>query len=219
MPRQNKNWQRAMRDVVVDGLCITLLFVGYEAFFDHYRLLSSWTGTNVQVLADAALKAARARLTPPRVETAQKNNPAPPPTAPTVPPPTVAPSIGELAPMPVQQSMLRNYTPTIVSIPDDGGKVEKPPSRRHKPQPVKFEKRTVNGVPLYLATIDLQDPQQYIEIALPHDADQANTQTETHGDEDFQAMLKRHPCALAINGTFFAKDDYKCVMGNMVSGG
>lgn len=86
-------------------------------------------------------------------------------------------------------------------------------------KPVKFEKRKLNGVSFYQTTIDLKDPQCFIGIGLANDAPAANTQTVSYGDENFANLLKRHHAAVIANGTFFAKDDRKCVMGNMVSGG
>ena len=39
-----------------------------------------------------------------------------------------------------------------------------------KGKPIKFEKKKVDGIPLYLATISLKDPETFITLALPHDA-------------------------------------------------
>lgn len=88
-----------------------------------------------------------------------------------------------------------------------------------KGEPVKFELKTLFGVSFHQATIDLKDPETFITIALANDPPQANTNQITYGDESFVAMVNRAQAAVAINGTFFSKDQEKRVMGNMVAGG
>jgi hypothetical protein len=86
-------------------------------------------------------------------------------------------------------------------------------------KPVRFEKKKIKGVPFYLVTVDLTDPSAFLQIALPKDAPYANCKDVSYGHENFDVTLKRHPCAVALNGTFFSKDQEERVMGNMVSEG
>lgn len=86
-------------------------------------------------------------------------------------------------------------------------------------KPVLFEKKTVAGIPLYQATIDLKDPQMFISISLPHNVDEANSSSVSHGDESFDSFVRRLNAAVVQNGTFFSKDAQKRVMGNMVGDG
>jgi len=88
-----------------------------------------------------------------------------------------------------------------------------------KGKPVIFEHKTLFGVSFYQTTIDLKDPETFISIGLANDPPQANTNNITYGDESFVAMVNRAQAAVAINGTFFSKDEEKRVMGNMVAGG
>gem|GEM_PF-3592224 len=86
-------------------------------------------------------------------------------------------------------------------------------------RPVEIENRTVLGVPVRLAKIDLSDRKTVMNILLANDAPRANTGNESFGDESFPSMVKRAKAAVVINGTFFSKDDQKRVMGNMVISG
>lgn len=86
-------------------------------------------------------------------------------------------------------------------------------------KPVSFEKKTVAGIPLYLTTIDLKDPQMFISISLPHNVEEANSSSVSHGDEPFDSFVRRLNAAVVQNGTFFSKDEQKRVMGNMVADG
>ncbi|MGG6266171.1 phosphodiester glycosidase family protein [Leptolyngbya sp. AN03gr2] len=86
-------------------------------------------------------------------------------------------------------------------------------------RPVSVVERTIAGVPIRLATIDLTDPKTFISIGLANQATQANSARSTRGDEPFEAMVRRHRAALTASGTFFSMDDQKRVMGNMVAGG
>ena len=86
-------------------------------------------------------------------------------------------------------------------------------------QPLKMIARTIVGVPLYLATIDLSDPETFISVGLANQANQANSARSTRGDESFVQFVRRHQAALTMSGTFFSMDAQKRVMGNMVSGG
>lgn len=88
-----------------------------------------------------------------------------------------------------------------------------------KGKPVKFEKTKVAGIPLYRATIDLNDPETFITLSLPHDAKEANTKDKTHGSESFKSFVNRLNAAIVQNGTFFSKDKEQRVMGNMVANG
>lgn len=86
-------------------------------------------------------------------------------------------------------------------------------------KPVHFEKKVLEGTPLYETVVDLNDPESFLMIGLANGALYANSTTIFHGDQNFQAMVKKNPGAVVVNGTFFSKDDQKRVMGNMVSGG
>lgn len=101
---------------------------------------------------------------------------------------------------------------------DDEGKrisrIKKGPGKA-----IKFEKKKLKGVPFYLVTVDLTDPNAFLQMVLPKDAPYANSREISFGHENFDVTLKKHPCAVAINGTFFSKDDEERVMGNMVSEG
>lgn len=86
-------------------------------------------------------------------------------------------------------------------------------------KPVQFGKGKIHGVPFYQTVINLKDPETFLAIGLPNKAKEANTQTVSHGHEAFESLLKKYPGAVVVNGTFFAKDQKECVMGNMVSQG
>ena len=86
-------------------------------------------------------------------------------------------------------------------------------------KPLKMIARTILGVPLYLATIDLSDSETFISVGLANQANQANSARSTSGDESFVQFVRRHQAALTMSGTFFSMDAQKRVMGNMVSGG
>jgi hypothetical protein len=88
-----------------------------------------------------------------------------------------------------------------------------------KAKPLKMIARTILGVPLYLATIDLSDSETFISVGLANQANQANSARSTRGDESFVQFVRRHQAALTMSGTFFSMDAQKRVMGNMVSGG
>lgn len=85
--------------------------------------------------------------------------------------------------------------------------------------PISTIERSIAGVPIRLATIDLTDPKTFISIGLANQATQANSARSTRGDESFEAMVRRYRAALTASGTFFSMDDQKRVMGNMVAGG
>lgn len=94
-----------------------------------------------------------------------------------------------------------------------------PPARSSTTRPIVFVEKTVSGVPIQLATIDLSDPQTFINIGLANRAIQANSAKSTSGAESFESMVKHHQAALTASGTFFSMDDQKRVMGNMVAAG
>ena len=96
-------------------------------------------------------------------------------------------------------------------------KVKKP--RKTHGTPIKLAKKKLKGVPFYQLSIDLNDPETYMVIRLPHNATQANSTTFTAGHELFDSYVKRLQAAAIVNGTFFSKDDQERVMGNMVSEG
>lgn len=89
----------------------------------------------------------------------------------------------------------------------------------HGGKPQLLVKTKVKGITLYKMVIDLDDPQTYITVALPHDAVEANSAQVTHGDEEFPSFVHRYKAALLANGTFFSKDDQKRIMGNLVTEG
>lgn len=86
-------------------------------------------------------------------------------------------------------------------------------------RPIAFAKRTIAGVPIQLAEINLSDPQIFINIGLANQAIQANSAKSTRGSEPFESMVQHHQAALTASGTFFSMDDQKRVMGNMVAAG
>ncbi len=86
-------------------------------------------------------------------------------------------------------------------------------------RPISVIKKTIEGVPIRVATIDLTDPKTFISIGLANRATQANSSRSTRGDEPFEAMVRRHKAAVTVSGTFFSMDAQKRVMGNMVAGG
>lgn len=88
-----------------------------------------------------------------------------------------------------------------------------------KRNPVKFEKKKIDGIPFYLTTIDLTDEATYLSLLLPNDAPTANDATTTYGAEDFNKYVKDHHGAVLMNGTFFSKDTQQRVMGNVVADG
>ena len=104
-----------------------------------------------------------------------------------------------------------NLSPPLTFMP------EKPEPL--KGDPVKFEKRVLKGVPFYLATLSLRDPETFVTLSLPHNAIEANSAQSSHGDESFKSFVKRLNAAVVQNGTFFSKDKEKRVMGNMVANG
>jgi len=85
--------------------------------------------------------------------------------------------------------------------------------------PVKVERITIKGMPLYRTTIDLTDPETFITLGLAKNAAQANSNKQSVGDEAFSGFIKRYPAAVLANATFFSKDHQKRVMGNMVAEG
>ncbi|PKL75592.1 MAG: Tat pathway signal sequence domain protein, partial [Candidatus Melainabacteria bacterium HGW-Melainabacteria-1] len=86
-------------------------------------------------------------------------------------------------------------------------------------KPVKLERRSLGGVPAQVVTVDLSDPQTYLDLVLANNAPRANSSQEQFGDEAFTSMVQRSKAATVVNGTFFSKDAQLRVMGNMVRGG
>ena len=86
-------------------------------------------------------------------------------------------------------------------------------------QPVQVVRRTAAGTSFYQTIVDLTDPNTFITIALANNAERANTMQASNGDEAFEKMVARARAAVVVNGTFFAKNAQKTVMGNMVGGG
>lgn len=106
-------------------------------------------------------------------------------------------------------------TPQPVRIAQAADPIER--SRVARPVPV--VERKIAGVPIRLVTIDLTDPQTFINIGLANEAIRANSARSTRGDEAFESLVKRHRAAITASGTFFSMDDQKRVMGNMVAAG
>ncbi|MBN3963659.1 phosphodiester glycosidase family protein [Nostoc sp. NMS8] len=86
-------------------------------------------------------------------------------------------------------------------------------------QTVQVKRGKVNGFSFYQTIIDLTDPKTFITIGLANNATLANTNQKTSGDEEFNNLVARHRAAVVANGTFFAKNSQKTVMGNMVAAG
>ncbi len=86
-------------------------------------------------------------------------------------------------------------------------------------QAVQVKKGKVNGISFYQTIIDLTDPKTLITMGLANNANFANTIQKTSGDEEFTNLVARHRAAVIANGTFFAKNAQKTVMGNMVATG
>jgi exopolysaccharide biosynthesis protein len=80
-------------------------------------------------------------------------------------------------------------------------------------------KSKINGIPFYQTIVDLTDPKTFITMGLAKNAAFANTIQKTSGDEEFSKLVARYKAAVVANGTFFAKNPQKTVMGNMVAGG
>jgi Phosphodiester glycosidase len=93
------------------------------------------------------------------------------------------------------------------------------PSHFSSARPMKVGYRKIAGESLYVTTIDLTDPDIFLDVGLANNAKQANSSKQTKGDEQFHQMVKRHNAAVTVNGTFFSMDQQKRVMGNVVSGG
>jgi hypothetical protein len=93
------------------------------------------------------------------------------------------------------------------------------PNKANYAKPVRMISRTIAGIPLYLASIDLSEPNTFISVGLANAANQANSARSTRGDEAFVHFVRRHQAAITMSGTFFSMDAQKRVMGNMVSGG
>nr|WP_217359515.1 phosphodiester glycosidase family protein [Anabaena sp. UHCC 0204] len=86
-------------------------------------------------------------------------------------------------------------------------------------QAVQVKKSRINGIPFYQTIVDLTDPKTLITIGLAKNATFANTIQKTSGDEDFNKLVARYRATVVANGTFFAKNAQKTVMGNMVAAG
>lgn len=86
-------------------------------------------------------------------------------------------------------------------------------------QAVQISKNKINGISFYQTVVDLTDPKTFITIGSAHNAAQTNTIGRSNGDEDFTTMVARHKATFVANGTFFAKNAQKTVMGNMVAAG
>jgi len=88
-----------------------------------------------------------------------------------------------------------------------------------KGKPVQISRKTIAGVTFYQTIIDLDDPETFITIGLAKNANLANSQFASNGDEPFENLVARQQAAIVANGTFFGKDAQKAVLGNMVAAG
>lgn len=86
-------------------------------------------------------------------------------------------------------------------------------------KPIQFGKGKIKGVPFYQTIINLKDPETFLVVGLPKGSNKANCPDYTVGHENFDALVKRFPGAVVVNGTFFSKDEQERVMGNVVSRG
>ncbi|MDP5015818.1 MAG: phosphodiester glycosidase family protein [Dolichospermum sp.] len=86
-------------------------------------------------------------------------------------------------------------------------------------QAVQVKKSQINGIPFYQTIVDLTDPKTFITMGLAKNAGFANTIQKTSGDEEFNKLVARYRATVVANGTFFAKNAQKTVMGNMIAGG
>lgn len=108
---------------------------------------------------------------------------------------------------------------TVTPKPTPAVETKSAPVLTKKPRPVTFEKKSFDGIAFYQTTVNLRDPETFITIGLANGATQANSASQSSGDEDFAKLVQRNPGAVVINGTFFSKDAQKRVMGNMVAEG
>lgn len=150
----------------------------------------------------------------PEDATAHHHPAATPSDTTTVPPPAAAPSDDATVP---QSNVLHDAPADSESEPK--ARPRRTRMKKGPGKPVLFAKRKLSGVPFYLTTIDLTDPESFLVIGLANNAQLANNNTETHGHESFDSFVKRCPGAVVVNGTFFSKDESERVMGNMVSEG
>lgn len=121
------------------------------------------------------------------------------------------------SPQPAPDSDVATAVPPVSSIAAEPVRYSR--IKKGKGKPVLFAKRKLKGVPFYLTTIDLTDPESFMVIRLANQAPAANSEGLSHGHENFDAMVKRSAGAVVVNGTFFSKDEAERVMGNMVSEG
>ncbi|MBW4551786.1 MAG: phosphodiester glycosidase family protein [Aphanocapsa sp. GSE-SYN-MK-11-07L] len=84
---------------------------------------------------------------------------------------------------------------------------------------VQVQSLSVLGARLYVARVDLTNPQVLLTIGLPRGANRANSSRISYGQESFSGFVSRLQAAVVINGTFFGLDRELPVMGNMVGGG
>jgi exopolysaccharide biosynthesis protein len=86
-------------------------------------------------------------------------------------------------------------------------------------QSVQINRGQFNGITFYQTIVNLRDPKNLITIGLANNAGFANSIQKTSGDEEFGKLVGRYQAAVVANGTFFAKNPQKTVMGNMIAGG
>ncbi|MFO0171343.1 MAG: phosphodiester glycosidase family protein, partial [Aphanizomenon sp.] len=92
-------------------------------------------------------------------------------------------------------------------------------SRPGYAQSVQINRSQFNGIPFYQTIVNLRDPKNLITIGLANNAGFANSIQRSSGDEEFGKLVGRYEAAVVANGTFFAKNPQKTVMGNMIAGG
>jgi len=220
--------KRGTRSIIIDAVCFSVMFTVYVALVDNntplwrfvqdkyktqkvaHKTVSARHTSTESALNKSVSKLAPHGMNNEVIETEIQHNRAKSTEIPKLATSNVVASIVPLMPIKAQKA-------GTVPSPKD----VTPIKTRHlnAPHAVHFEKRIVKGVPLYLTTIDLADPKCFLAIGLANEAPVANTQTKSYGNEAFASLLNRNRGSVVTNGTFFAKDDQKCVMGNMVSGG
>lgn len=104
--------------------------------------------------------------------------------------------------------------PKLASASIESAKISLPAAAR-KPGPpsskaVTYSKITVQGVPVNLMTVDLDDARVSVDAAI--------SQGGIGTDESFSSFIKRRSPTAAINGTFFSKSSLRPI-GDIVIGG
>lgn len=83
---------------------------------------------------------------------------------------------------------------------------------------VQVRRSTINGIPLYQTSIDLENPNTFVAVGLANNRTLGN-HSGPGTDESFTQMVSRYHAAIVANGTFFSMDSQRRLMGNIVSAG